>query len=121
VHPRGQAFRDPRLVGGSAQQPTLARVRHVPGLDEHDRHVGPVEAGQVGAALDAEVARTGREHELALGESGGAATRSVDVVRPAGVQGGEERLRAVCGWVRRPVGVDPEHERRAARVAVPRP
>ena len=97
------------------------RIRHEPGLDQNRRHVGPVEAGQVGTLDDPAVRRPGRSDDRRLQRTAGSQASRVDVVRPAAVPGGHERRDAVQRAVARAVGVDPHHQRRVPPVAEARP
>ena len=96
----------------------LARIRHEPRLDEHDRNVRPVEAGQVAALDDAEVRARPSSARAVAGRSRPRAC-SRRRRRPSSRGGGPARASrcpAELGFDRA-VGVDAQHQRGAADVA----
>src|SRR5512132_3838273 len=117
--PGGEPAGDPPLIRARMEQPPVDGVAQEARLREHDRHVGPVEAREVGALDDAQVAGTGRPHETGLDRTSGAAARAVNVIRPAPVEGRRQRRDPALRVVRRAAGMDPKHQRGAASVAEP--
>src|SRR6187399_223080 len=115
-----QPDRGALLIRGRREQAILGRVRHEAHLDEDHRHVRPVEAGVVGAFLEAAVREAERGSKLTLDDPRGAPALAVDVIRPAVPQCRVERVRPPCGGVRGAVRMDPQEERRPLAVRDPR-